>query len=88
MLTTSWLKLIGQKHVSDPIGAANVGVCVAYCLSLTRPCACLPVYLPASPPLPPVLLIPPLRASGGAGQQMAGPYPSARDEWRMMSSQV
>lgn len=35
---------------------------------------------------PPLLLLPPLRPGGKAGQQMAGPYPSASDEWRMMSS--
>ena len=45
-------------------------------------CVCLPPSLPplsCSSPSP-------LRPGGEAGQQMAGPYPSAGDEWRMMSS--
>lgn len=41
-----------------------------------------------SSPSPPLLLLPPLRPGGEAGQQMAGPYPSASDEWRMMSSRA
>lgn len=41
-----------------------------------------------SSPSPPPLLLPPLRPGGKAGQQMAGPYPSASDEWRMMSSRA
>lgn len=40
-----------------------------------------------SPSLP-LLLLPPLRPGGKAGQQMARPYPSASDEWRMMSSRA
>lgn len=43
------------------------------------------VCLPTSPAFSPS---PPLRPGGEAGQQMAGPYPSAGDEWRMMSSLV
>lgn len=39
-------------------------------------------------PSPPPLLLPPLRPGGKAGQQMARPYPSASDEWRMMSSRA
>lgn len=39
-------------------------------------------------PSPFLLLLPPLRLGGEAGQQMAGPYPSASDEWRMMSSRA
>lgn len=41
-----------------------------------------------SSPSPPLLLLPPLRPGGEDGQQMAGPYPSANDEWRMMSSRA
>lgn len=39
-------------------------------------------------PSSPLLLLPPLRPGGKAGKQMAGPYPSAADEWRMMSSRA
>lgn len=49
-------------------------------------CICVCRFASCSLSLPLLLLFPPLRPGGEAGQQMAGPYPSAGDEWRMMSS--
>lgn len=86
-LTNCWLDKSSSDKNMCQIGWDNKRPCLTYCFSLTGPylCVCLP---PASLSLPLLFLFPPLRPGGEAGQQMAGPYPSAGDEWRMMSSRV